>query len=143
MGMGNQDAHLSNPGGGAERNLAGLRVFVIEDESLVTMLIEDTLADIGCLVAGTAARLDEAMEKATSLDFDLAIVDVNLNGAQTYPLAEALANKGIPLVFATGYGTAGIPNELRHVPLLSKPFHQRDLESALAKALARDGIRPC
>lgn len=133
-----QDAHLSNEG--TQRSLAGLRVFVIEDESLVTMLIEDTLADIGCLVAGTAARLEEAMDKAASLDFDIAILDVNLNGAQTYPLAEALANRGVPLVISTGYGTAGIPSELRHVPLLSKPFQQRDLESALAKAFARDGV---
>jgi CheY-like chemotaxis protein len=103
---------------------------------MVSMLIEDTLADIGCSVAGTAARLDEAMDKATSLDFDLAILDVNLNGVRAYPLAELLAKRGIPLVFATGYGAAGIPNELRYFPLLAKPFQQRDLESALANALA-------
>ncbi len=103
---------------------------------MVSMLIEDTLADIGCSVAGTAARLDEAIDRAASLDFDLAILDVNLNGVRAYPLAEVLAKRGIPLVFATGYGEAGIPNELRYIPLLAKPFQQRDLESALAKALA-------
>ncbi len=103
---------------------------------MVSMLIEDTLADIGCSVAGTAARLDEAIDRAASLDFDLAILDVNLNGVRAYPLAEVLAKRGIPLVFATGYGAAGIPNELGYIPLLAKPFQQRDLESALAKALA-------
>jgi CheY-like chemotaxis protein len=121
--------------GGLGRNFVGLRVFVVEDEAMVSMLIEDTLTDIGCLVAGTAARLDEAMDKAVALNFDLAILDVNLNGVQAYPLAEVLARRGIPLVFATGYGAAGIPNELRHISLLAKPFQQRDLERALAKAL--------
>ena len=130
------EEHSSRVGAGEGRKFNGLRVFVVEDEAVVSMLIEDTLADIGCSVAATASRLDEAMDKAASLDFDLAILDVNLNGVQAYPLAEALAKKGILLVFATGYGAAGIPNELRHVPLLAKPFQQRDLESALANALA-------
>jgi CheY-like chemotaxis protein len=130
------EEHPSRSGAGAGRNFVGLRVFVVEDEAMVSMLIEDTLADIGCSVAGTAPRLDDAMVKAAALDFDLAILDVNLNGVQAYPLAEMLARRGIPLVFATGYGAAGIPNELRHISLLAKPFQQRDLERALAKALA-------
>jgi CheY-like chemotaxis protein len=134
--MTKHEAHPSRSRAASERNFIGLRVFVVEDEAIVSMLIEDTLADIGCSVAGTAARLDEAMGKAAALDFDLAILDVNLNGVQAYPLAEMLARRGIPLVFATGYGAAGIPNELRHISLLAKPFQQRDLERALAKALA-------
>jgi CheY-like chemotaxis protein len=129
------EEHPSRSGAAAARSFVGLRVFVVEDEAMVSMLIEDTLADIGCSVAGTAARLDEAMIKAAALDFDLAILDVNLNGIRAYPLAEVLAKRGVPLVFATGYGAAGIPNELRHIPLLAKPFQQRDLERALAKAL--------
>src|SRR5712675_3612303 len=91
------EEHPARLRGGAGRNFVGLRVFVVEDEAMVSMLIEDTLADIGCSVAGTAARLDEAMNKATSLDFDLAILDVNLNGVRAYPLAEVLAKRGIPL----------------------------------------------
>jgi CheY-like chemotaxis protein len=130
------EEHPARLGGGAGRNFVGLRVFVVEDEAMVSMLIEDTLADIGCSVAGTAARLDEAIDKASALNFDLAILDVNLNGVRAYPLAEVLAKRGVPLVFATGYGAAGIPNELRHISLLAKPFQQRDLEKALAKALA-------
>jgi len=66
------EEHSSRAGAGEGRNFNGLRVFVVEDEALVSMLIEDTLADIGCSVAGTAARLDEAMNKAAALDFDLA-----------------------------------------------------------------------
>ena len=131
-----REEHSSRSGAGSGRNFIGLHVFIVEDEAIVSMLIEDTLTEIGCSVAGTAARLDEAMDKAASLDFDLAILDVNLNGVRVYPLAEVLAKRGIPLVFATGYGAAGIPNELRYVPLLAKPFRQRDLERALANALA-------
>jgi CheY-like chemotaxis protein len=134
--MRKHEAHPSRSRAASGRNFIGLRVFVVEDEAMVSMLIEDTLADIGCSVAGTAARLDEAIDRAASLEFDLAILDVNLNGVRAYPLAEVLAKRGIPLVFATGYGEAGIPNELRYIPLLAKPFQQRDLESALAKALA-------
>lgn len=119
-----------------DEKLAGLRVLIVEDESLVTMLIEDTLADIGCVVADVASKLEEAIEKASSLDFDIAILDVNLNGDQTYPIAEELARRGIPLVFATGYGAAGLPEQFRAAPILAKPFQQSDLERALTEALA-------
>jgi CheY-like chemotaxis protein len=119
--------------------LAGIRVLVIEDESMVTMLIEDTLTEIGCAVAETASRLEDALDKATRLEFDVAIVDVNLNGRQTYPVAEILLTRGIPLVFATGYGAAGLPSRFDGIPLLPKPFQQSDMELALSRALGRQG----
>jgi CheY-like chemotaxis protein len=138
-GSSKHEGHSSRSSAGVGRNVIGLRVFVVEDEAMVSMMIEDTLADIGCLVAGTAARLDEAIENVASLDFDLAILDVNLNGVRAYPLAEVLVNRGIPLLFVTGYGEAGVPDDFRYIPLLSKPFRQRDLERALSKALACNG----
>lgn len=119
-----------------EEKFAGLRVLIVEDESLVTMLIEDTLADIGCLVADVASKLADGMEKVSSLEFDIAILDVNLNGDQTYPIAEELARRGIPFIFATGYGAAGVPGKFSAAPILAKPFQQSDLERALAEALA-------
>jgi CheY-like chemotaxis protein len=131
-----QDERVSRSDAPADQNLKGLRIFIVEDEFLVLMLIEDTLADIGCVVAGTAARLEEAIANAASLDFDLALVDVNLNGVRAYPLAEMLVNRGIPVLFVTGYGEFGVPDNFRRIPVLSKPFQQRDLERALAKALA-------
>jgi CheY-like chemotaxis protein len=88
------------------------------------------------LVAGTAARLDKAFANSASLDFDLAVIDVNLNGVGAYPLAEVLVNRGIPVLFVTGYGEFGVPDKFRCIPVLSKPFQPRDLERALAKALA-------
>ena len=122
---------MDRPGDG----LAGRRVLVIEDESLVAMLIEDVLLDMDCEVAGLASRLHDAMEKAKSLAFDVAILDVNLNGKETFPIAEVLLERGIPFVFATGYGTAVLPGPLQNVPVLHKPFQQRDLETALRTAL--------
>ncbi len=113
-----------------------LRILIIEDESMITMLLEDTLADMGCQVVAVASQLDEAMEKAASLDFDVAILDVNLNGSQSYPVAEALVKRSIPFVFTTGYGAAGVPEKFRQVPLLPKPFQPGDLENAVAAAFA-------
>jgi CheY-like chemotaxis protein len=100
------------------------------------MLLEDTLAEIGCKVAGLASRFNDAMKKASSLSFDVAILDVNLNGQETFPIAEALNERGLPFVFATGYGSASLPSQLQHAPVLQKPFQQSELERALGAALA-------
>jgi len=116
--------------------LAGRRVLVIEDESMVTMLLQDFLEDIGCEVAGVASRLKEAREKIDTLAFDVAILDVNLNGDQTFPLAEVLLARGRPIVFATGYGATTLPPRLRALPVLQKPFQQDDLVRALRTALS-------
>lgn len=113
---------------------AGCRVLLIEDESLVMMLLEDTLAEMGCVVVGRAAQWRDALEKASSLSFDLAILDVNLNGYQTLDIADRLVQRNIPFVFATGYGATGLLARFGHVPILQKPFQQRDLEVALRQA---------
>jgi len=115
--------------------LVGRRVLVVEDESLIAMLIEDALADMGCALAGTASKIEEALEKAKSLPFDIAILDVNLGGQPTFPVAEALIARGKPFVFATGYGASGIPSALQAIPIIHKPFDLRDLERVLRAAL--------
>jgi CheY-like chemotaxis protein len=115
--------------------LAGRRVLVVEDESMVTMLLQDFLEDMGCAVVGVASRLKEAMEKIDSLTFDVAILDVNLNGQQTLPVAQALLASGRAVVFATGYAATTVPPEFRAVPILQKPFQQQDLARALRAAL--------
>jgi CheY-like chemotaxis protein len=119
----------------SKASLAGLRALIVEDESMLTMFIEDALADLGCSVAAIASRVDQARAKAATADFDVAILDVNLNGGSTYPIAEVLLSKNIPFVFATGYGAAGIPQSLRQAPVLTKPFTQEQLAQALAEAL--------
>jgi CheY-like chemotaxis protein len=119
-----------------QTKLNGQRVLVIEDESLVMMLLEDTLTEIGCEIAGMASRVDEALKKAEALSFDIAVLDVNLNGSQTFDVARSLQRRRIPFVFATGYGAASLLAEFEDVPILQKPFQQEDLANALHTALA-------
>jgi CheY-like chemotaxis protein len=118
-------------------DLQGLRVLIIEDESMVAMLMEDMLHDLGCTVVGMVARFDDALKQATDGPaFDVALLDVNLHGQQTFPVAEALAARGARFVFATGYGEAILPPSLQGGPILQKPFEQEALERALRRALA-------
>lgn len=118
-----------------EDRLSGLKVLIVEDESLVSMLIEDALADLGCRVAGVASRIDEALDKAATLPLDAAILDVNLHGKQTAAVAEILKKRGVPFLFATGYGVSGLPGGFQTAPFLQKPFHEADLERVLRQAL--------
>ncbi|HEX5379226.1 MAG TPA: response regulator, partial [Phenylobacterium sp.] len=101
-------------------NLAGLRVLVVEDEMMVSMLIEDMLEDLGCTVVGPASRLDEAMVLAREADLDCAVLDVNLGGQSIFPVADLLRAKGAPFAFATGYGDAGLREVDRGSPVLQK-----------------------
>src|SRR5512140_3995081 len=89
-------------------DLQGLRVLVVEDEMMVSMLIEDMLSDMGCTVVGPASRLDEAIALAKASEIDCAVLDVNLGGQPIFPLADLLRERGCPFAFATGYGDAGI-----------------------------------
>jgi CheY-like chemotaxis protein len=116
-------------------NLAGVRIAVVEDESLVSMLLEDMLGDLGCTVVAAASELGEATAKLSSTAYDAVILDVNLNGARTFGIAEMLTQNGTPFVFSTGYGADGIPEHLRAIPIMSKPFSRREVEKALAAAL--------
>jgi CheY-like chemotaxis protein len=120
----------------AEPDLKGNRVFLIEDEATISMLIEDTLIEIGCNVVETASRLPEALDKAARIDCDVAVIDVNLNGKQTFDVAHTLMTRGIPFVFSTGYGATVIPDDLHIAPVLQKPFRQEELENALRKVLS-------
>ena len=117
--------------------LEGLRVLVVEDETLVAMLLEDMLADHGCVVAATASRIGQAMEHIADdgLDLQAAILDVNLAGQPSFPLAEALAAKGVPFVFATGYGAGGLPETWRDRPTLQKPFSHDEVGRMLKVAV--------
>ncbi len=109
----------------------GLRLLIVEDDAMVAMLLEDMISDLGHKVTGVAAEMDEAAQLAASAAFDLAILDVNLNGENTYALADALTARGIPFVFATGYGISSLKPEWQNAPLLQKPFMMDDLERVL------------
>jgi CheY-like chemotaxis protein len=123
--------------------LADTRVFVVEDEALLLIALQDMLEDLGCALVASAQHVADAIEKAQALEFDIAILDVNVNGRRIDPVAEALARRGIPFVFVTGYGRSSLPADLRDRPLLAKPYQPADLETALANALRRpDSDRP-
>lgn len=98
------------------------RILVVEDEILVAMLMEDTLADLGHEVLGPAMRLETALIAAENEDVDFAILDINLAGKQSFPVADKLAARGIPFMFASGYGAAGLVDPYRGSPVLQKPF---------------------
>lgn len=117
-------------------NLNGLKVLVVEDEMLVSMLLEDMLAGLGCLVVGPAAELDEAMKLAESAEIDLALLDVNLGGKPIFPVADALKARGVPFAFASGYGEAGLSDSHRGAAVIQKPFREGDLAQALNGLMA-------
>ena len=112
-------------------DLTGLRILVVEDEAAISLLLEDMLLDFGCEVIGPAARLAAAFDALEREKVDLAILDVNVAGEPIYPIAEALAQRAIPFVFSTGYGSAGIRDTFRDRPVLQKPFAQNDLKQKL------------
>ncbi|MBR7618824.1 response regulator [Phenylobacterium sp. 20VBR1] len=120
-------------------DLAGLRVLVVEDEMMVSMLIEDMLTDLGCIVVGPAARLDEAITLTESEQIDCAVLDVNLGGQPIFPLADILRAKGAPFAFATGYGDAGLRDVDKGSLVLQKPFRESDLARILGELRAKVG----
>lgn len=117
--------------------LEGKRVLVVEDDALVGMLIESILEDLGCVILGPATTLDEARALIDDGEpIDAALLDVNVAGEQVFPVAEALAARGTPIVFSTGYGEGGLTEAWRGRPTLQKPFTEADVKAALAAAVA-------
>ena len=114
-----------------------LRIFVVEDEALVAMMMEDILEDLGHEVGAVASRLLEACEVARTGNFDLAILDVNLDGEPSFPIAEALRSRGIPFAFATGYGSKGLEADFAYVPTLAKPFVNEDVDRLISELMGR------
>lgn len=121
------------PNAGLPPRPAGLRILVVEDESVIAMLLEDILTQFGHQVVGPVARLGKAVELAHHEALDMAILDVNLNGQEVYPVAEALAKREIPFVFASGYGKSSLRTPFGDRPVLTKPFQWRDLSMILAR----------
>ncbi len=117
----------------------GLRILIVEDEMTIAFMIEDMLVDLGHEVVKIAMRLPEALKAAADSDFDLALLDVNLDGHKSFPVADALTHRGVPFVFATGYGPAGIEARFKGRPVLTKPFRQADLARVLAETRPRPG----
>ncbi len=109
------------------------RILIVEDEIVVALFLEDVLADFGYEVAGVVSHLDEAM--AREPDYDIALLDVHINGRNVFDFADLLASRDIPFVFATGYGERGIPEHHRGRPVLQKPYQPEDLRRILQEAM--------
>lgn len=117
--------------------LESVRVLLVEDEAIIAMTAEDMLEELGCTVAATASNLADALDAAEAAGFDVALLDINLNGQQSLPVAARLKETGTPFVFTTGYGAAGCGADYADVPLVTKPYQIGDLEGAIREALGR------
>lgn len=113
-------------------DLSGRRILIIEDEHLVAEALARALRQSGAVIVGPAATVEQALEltHATSV-IDGALLDINLRGVPGYVVADALVARGVPLVFATGYGTSIIPERYRHIATLQKPFDPEQVAAAL------------
>lgn len=107
--------------------LAGKEVLIVEDRYLIATEIADEVHRLGGSVVGPARNLAEAADLAASSEIRLALLDVNLDGEMVFPLAEALADRGVPMIFLTGYDTDVLPPSWRDCPVLAKPFDVRQL----------------
>ena len=119
----------------AETGSSRRSVLLVEDEVMIRMMVADMLDELGYRVAAEAGDIDEAVRLVQSTDFDLAILDVNVNGKLISPVAEAVRLRGRPFVFATGYGSDGLPEKFRDSPVLQKPFQMATLKRAIEDAL--------
>ena len=115
------------------------RILIVEDETMIAMMVEDFLIELGWDVVGLAGSLDRALAMARDADIDAAVLDVNLNGHLSFAAADILSERSIPFVFATGYGADGMAARFANVPILTKPFHRDDLDRALHRAMAEAG----
>jgi CheY-like chemotaxis protein len=108
---------------------------VVEDEALVAMQLEDMLTDLGCTVVAVAGTLSQALSRLDAIIdvTDGAILDVNLGGEKSYPIADALSRRSVPFIFATGYGPGSLDERYRQVVTLTKPFRTEDLADALTE----------
>ena len=116
--------------------LHGLRVLIVEDETLVAMLIEEYLLEMGCEVALSASRVAKAMKGLQTRRVDAAVLDVNVAGESIGELVEDLCQRHIPFIFASGYGARGVDAKWSGNPVLQKPFTGADLRTALLTSLA-------
>jgi CheY-like chemotaxis protein len=107
------------------------RVLLVEDEVIVAMYVEDVLSELGYQVVGIASHLDQALALARDSTFDIAVLDINLAGEMSFPVADVLRERRIPFLFVSGYTSGGLTEEYRSEPRLRKPFRTPDLAKAI------------
>jgi CheY-like chemotaxis protein len=125
----------SDPAFGAESKVRQVSVFLVEDETLIRMMIAGMIEELGHTVVAEAANIANAMRLAETADFEIAILDINVGGDRIEPVAEIIDGRHLPFVFASGYGAAGLPARFHNRPVLQKPFLADRLEQAIQLAL--------
>jgi DNA-binding response OmpR family regulator len=119
---------------------ARMRILVVEDEWMLALSLSDALRKLGCDVVGPAGHLSDAMALGRSEAIDAAILDLNLHGELTYPVAKALRERGLPFIFLTGYVVDAVPSEFRSVPILEKPFTDGELTLQVQRLAGERGV---
>lgn len=115
-------------------------VFLVEDEAMIRMMVADMLEELGYSVAAETGEINEAIRLAETTDFDIAILDVNVNGKVISPVADLIKARNRPFIFATGYGAQGVPEDHRDRPALQKPFQIETLAEVLSGTLRRVAV---
>ena len=113
---------------------APLRFMILDDEIIVALDLEHMLTDLGHCVVGTANRMDRGIQIAQESSLDMAILDINVRGVLSFPIAEVLRSRGVPVIFASGYGQRGLIDAFRDALVLTKPFDIDGLARIVAKA---------
>jgi len=134
-----QHQHQDRAAGNAPDSFVGLTALVVEDEGGIALLLEDMLIDLGFTIGRSVAHLREAIEVTQSQTFDIAILDVNLGGEASFPVARILSERQTPIIFSSGYGGAVMPAEFAAYPVLGKPFTMEQLTIAITALLEGAG----
>ena len=113
----------------------GARILLVEDDTMIAVLIESLLLGLGYVIVGPASRLDRALRYAREEPLDGAILDVNIRGGAVFPVAELLRARQIPFILASGYGDWALPEDLQGQARLTKPFTAQELESGVRALL--------
>lgn len=121
---------------GIVMGVEGTRVIIVEDEALLALDMEDQVTEAGCIVAGSAATIDQAMDLARTADFHVALLDMNLGGERIDPVARLIAARGMPVIFITGYGQRTLPPGIA-APVLDKPCTMEKLLPLIVAARER------
>ena len=118
-----------------DKLLSGRRILIVEDDMLIRLTLEDMLVELGCESVSAAGTIDQGLSLIDAHTFDAATLDVNLGGVSGYPVADALAARGVPFVFTTGYGAHFLRDGYQQRPILKKPFAYAELAHTLTRLM--------
>lgn len=111
--------------------LDSLRFMIVDDEMIIALDLEGMLEDLGHTVVGTASRVDRGIELAKTSDINMAILDINVRGQLSFPIAQILRDRSVPFIFSSGYGERGLIDGFRDELVLTKPYDTEGLRRIL------------